>query len=658
MDGTPDDNFSLSSVFSQSYFVIPDYQRDYAWERKNVEDLLDDVEFVYRQNSDKEKMEHYFGTLVLEGRGSVEPTDFEDYDVYGIVDGQQRLATIAIVISAIIDEMSKIESSDEVSDDISDTINERKNDIKEKYIRYKDIERIRLGGLAEDAYDQVVLGGTNAEEYLEQDDLVETERKIATAKSTTQRQLSEWKQERFQNGSTDYAGYYKFLNTLVKILTQRFEVNIKVVEDVDEAARMFKVINDRGRDLRLHDKIRSHLVYCASQSDSLDSEDIYKQFNEIVRNITIHDGFSDSEVDDLIRIHWEVFTSERSDSRSKRAGPAAIHRRLSDLKDFASVQREDYELFITPYLNSLENFSEKYPYLTDREKFAEKYAEPKEDHDSVTNESVRKIQLIFLHSGSQSASAPLLISVAEKFGVKSSEFAQIVSELEKLVFRFSLVMSHGAQGYRNLISSIANNLYWSDIDEDEIYTIFNSNNERYVGYQSKELGIKKSASSISEKANRIAPVDKVISDFLGEPDVLDGSFTSGWGGIRKSEVVKYIIYEYERSLRGPSGLHSLAPYHEFRKNFQVEHLVPKNAEEGNKLENHVQNRNRLGNLAVLSTEENQSKGNSSFKDKYVDIYSESSLKTLRNLNGPEFDIDEIEQRETAELLPFIKQRWS
>jgi hypothetical protein len=658
MDGTPDDNFSLSSVFSQSYFAIPDYQRDYAWEQKNVEDLLDDVEFVYRQNDEEEKTDHYFGTLVLEGRGSVEPTDFEDYDVYGIVDGQQRLATIAIVISAIIDEMSKIESSEEVSDDISNTINERKNDIRDKYIKYKDIERIRLGGLAEDAYDRVVLGNLKADEYLEQDDLVETERKIATAKATTQEQLSEWKQERFQNGSIDHAGYYKFLNTLVKILTQRFEVNIKVVEDVDEAARMFKVINDRGRDLRLHDKIRSHLVYCASQSDDLESEDIYKQFNEIVSNITVHDGFSDSEVDDLIRIHWEVFTSERSDSRSKRSGPAAIHRRLSDLNDFASVQREDYELFIEPYLNSLESFSEKYPYLTDREKFAEKYADPNGDHDSVINESVRKIQLIFLHSGSQSASAPLLISVAEKFGVESEEFAKIVSELEKLVFRFSLVMSHGAQGYRNLISSIANNLYWSDIDDDNISTIFNSDNERYVGYQSKELGVKKSADSISEKGDRIAPIEKVISDFLSEPDVLDGSFTSGWGGVRKNEVVKYIMYEYERSLRGPSGLHSLAPYHEFRKNFQVEHLVPKNAEEGNKLESHIQNRNRLGNFAVLSTEENQSKGNSSFADKYIDIYSESSLKTLRNLNGPDFDVGEIEQREKEELLPFIERRWS
>lgn len=107
MDGTPDDNFSLSSVFSQSYFVIPNYQRDYAWEESNVDDLLDDVDFIYRENNNDERddrLNHYFGTLVLEERGSVEPTDFEDYDVFGIVDGQQRLATVAIVISSIIDE--------------------------------------------------------------------------------------------------------------------------------------------------------------------------------------------------------------------------------------------------------------------------------------------------------------------------------------------------------------------------------------------------------------------------------------------------------------------------------------------------------------------------------------------------------------------------
>ena len=659
MDGTPDDNFSLSSVFSQSYFEIPDYQRDYAWEVSNVDDLIDDIEFVYKQNNESksgDRLDHYFGTLVLEEKGNIEPTDYEEFDNYGIVDGQQRLATVAIVISAIIDEMVAIQESRDISADFSDTIKGRREDIGKKYIQYEGTERIRLGGLAEEAYENVILGNTSPEVYLEQDDLVEAERKIARAKATTLDRLAEWRETEYQDSVVDYAGYYKFLNNIVQIITQRFEVNVKVVEDVDEAARMFKVINDRGRDLRLHDKIRSHLVYCASQSKSLNSKDIYQRFNNIVRNVTVHDSFSDTEVDDLVRIHWEVFTSERSDSRSKRSGPSEIHRRLSDLDDFASVQRSDFESFINPYLNSLENFSELYPYLTDRDKFAEKYFDPDRGHASPINESVRKVQLLFLHAGSQSATTPLLFATADKFGVRSSEFADIVAELEKLVFRYSLVMSHGAQGYHNALSSIANDLYWSDVDPEQIAKVFNSENNRYVGYQSKELGIKNAIERIIEKRERIAPIEEVASDFLNTPDVLDGSFTSGWGGVRNNEVIKYLMYEYERSLRGPSGLLSLAPYHEFRKNFQVEHLVPKNAEEGNKLEDHMENRNRIGNLAVLSKGENQSKGNSAFESKYNEIYSGSSLKVLRDLDGPEFSVEMVSAR-TEELLNFISKRW-
>ncbi|WP_181687215.1 HNH endonuclease family protein, partial [Halorhabdus salina] len=297
-----------------------------------------------------------------------------------------------------------------------------------------------------------------------------------------------------------------------------------------------------------------------------------------------------------------------------------------------------------------------YPYLTNRDKFAEKYFDPDQGHDSAINESVRKIQLIFLHAGSQSATTPILFAVAEKFGVQSSEFADIVNELEKLVFRYSLVMSHGAQGYHNALSSIANDLYWSDVKPERVEKVFNSDNQRYAGYQSKELGIKEAIDRIREKRDRIAPIEEVVSDFFSTPDVLDGSFTSGWGGVRNNEVVKYVMYEYERSLRGPSGLLSLAPYHEFRKNFHVEHLVPKNAEEGNKLENHIENRNRIGNLAVLSAGENQSEGNSSFESKYDNIYSKSSLKVLRDLNGPEFSSEKVDSRD-ENLLKFISERW-
>jgi hypothetical protein len=162
---------------------------------------------------------------------------------------------------------------------------------------------------------------------------------------------------------------------------------------------------------------------------------------------------------------------------------------------------------------------------------------------------------------------------------------------------------------------------------------------------------------LKEKRERIAPVDQLISDFLSQSDILEGTFTPGWGGIRNSEVVVYLMYEYERSLRSESGLLSLSPYHEFRKNFEVEHLVPKNAKKADQLENHAINRNRLGNLAVLSSADNMSKSNDSFKDKYNSLYSESSLKILRSLDGPEFTVEDIDTREERDLLPFVEERW-
>lgn len=656
MDGNPDDNFSLSSVFSQSYFVIPDYQRDYAWKTTHINDLLEDVEFIYKQNKnnrDSEKVDHYFGTIVLEERGSIEPTDFEDYTEFAIVDGQQRLATITIVISTIVEEMKGI-ISDDIEDNMKSDINERSDNIRNSYVEYEDIPRLRLGGLAEDVYNEIIIDGRKIEKAPQESELVETERRILDAKKAIISKISRWKKEKY-NDDEDLASYYKFLKNIIRIITSRFEVNIKLVEDVDEAARMFKVINNRGRGLNLHDKVRSHLVYCASQSHDIKSKEIYTIFNNIIRNITIHDGFSDSDIDKLVRLHWAVFTSERSDTRSKRKGPTKIHRRLSDLDDYASVQRDNFEEFIKPYVKSLESFSKHYPYLTDRDKFAEKYSNRSNSRNNRLRETSKKIQLLFMRP-IQTGTSPLLISVAEKFSINSEEFYNLVSELEKLVFRHSLVMSNGHNRYSSILQSIANDLYWSDISDSNAEKIFSSDSQRYQGYQSKELGITKAIERIIEKRERIAPIEDVISEYLSEEDILDGEFTSGWGGIRNNEVVKYIMYEYEHSLRQKSGQLSLSPYHEFRQNFQVEHLVPKNAEVGHKLDNHEQNKNRIGNLAILSSEENNEKNNQSYNNKYNSTYNKSSLKVLRNLNKNKFTTKNIGYRE-EELFSFIRSRW-
>lgn len=53
---------TLPEIFKDNFFYIPDYQRGYAWEKKQVEDLLTDIRHLML---DESAIRHYTGTLVL-----------------------------------------------------------------------------------------------------------------------------------------------------------------------------------------------------------------------------------------------------------------------------------------------------------------------------------------------------------------------------------------------------------------------------------------------------------------------------------------------------------------------------------------------------------------------------------------------------------------
>ncbi|HDL7339044.1 TPA: DUF262 domain-containing protein [Yersinia enterocolitica] len=82
----------VQDIFSLGYFQIPRFQRPYSWEREEVENFWDDVI--------KNNPENYFiGSMVV--YQSKKP-------YFGIVDGQQRLTTITIILSAIRDSFIKL----------------------------------------------------------------------------------------------------------------------------------------------------------------------------------------------------------------------------------------------------------------------------------------------------------------------------------------------------------------------------------------------------------------------------------------------------------------------------------------------------------------------------------------------------------------------
>ena len=76
---------NLQDLFS-SNLVIPDYQRTYCWEDKNVTDLWDNL-LEMPHNSD-----YHLGSIILQRR------TVNDCTLYNIIDGQQRLVTLTLIM--------------------------------------------------------------------------------------------------------------------------------------------------------------------------------------------------------------------------------------------------------------------------------------------------------------------------------------------------------------------------------------------------------------------------------------------------------------------------------------------------------------------------------------------------------------------------------
>lgn len=95
------DDWQMSKVFlggGDVQYVLPIFQREYAWEENEWRTLLEDVIETYNESQNGHH-EHFLGSLVVIEEES-EKTLFQSYT---LVDGQQRLTSISILLCAIRD---------------------------------------------------------------------------------------------------------------------------------------------------------------------------------------------------------------------------------------------------------------------------------------------------------------------------------------------------------------------------------------------------------------------------------------------------------------------------------------------------------------------------------------------------------------------------
>lgn len=74
----------VSDIFNNSRYIVPIYQRNYAWGNDEINQLIDDINDTITQDDDK----YYLGTLIVNRQKN---------GTFEVIDGQQRLTTLYLI---------------------------------------------------------------------------------------------------------------------------------------------------------------------------------------------------------------------------------------------------------------------------------------------------------------------------------------------------------------------------------------------------------------------------------------------------------------------------------------------------------------------------------------------------------------------------------
>ena len=104
-------------------YILPIFQREYAWEQEEWQTLWDDILEIYGANNGYDS-EHFLGSLVV----IEEDSKTTLFHTYTLVDGQQRLTSISLLLCALRDllengdrlkrKINRYLLNDDVSDDL------------------------------------------------------------------------------------------------------------------------------------------------------------------------------------------------------------------------------------------------------------------------------------------------------------------------------------------------------------------------------------------------------------------------------------------------------------------------------------------------------------------------------------------------------------
>lgn len=218
------DQKTIMLLFSdkKSDFLIPDYQRPYAWEENQCQTLWDDIfSFAFPDNNcDKfdSNEEYFLGSIV---------TFENEKNKKEVIDGQQRLTTLMLLLRAFYAKFGNMQ------DDNSKSTRER---IAQCLWKTNEFGQANMNVLK---IDSEVATDNDKDEFLEilKTGIVEKEQKSNYAKNYR------FFQEKIDKFLNEYPSYFAYLPA--RILGNCILLPVEA-ESQDTALRIFSTLNDRG----------------------------------------------------------------------------------------------------------------------------------------------------------------------------------------------------------------------------------------------------------------------------------------------------------------------------------------------------------------------------------------------------------------------------
>lgn len=393
-------------------YIIPRYQREYSWEKEQLEEFWEDINKQIRFSEDRYSVSEYFiGSLVLIGDDEL-GTDFY------VVDGQQRLTTITILLS-VLTQIGKELEDDAFAKSCYRYIEGKDSEFKEFF---------KLINETPKPFFQNSIQHFNKEENKPNS---EEEKGLLNAYKYFYKSILSEKDKRGES-------FLPFLKAIRDQLVGCSVIFI-TVDNEDAAQTIFETLNAKGKDLETLDLIKNK----------------------------VFEVLSKEHPSDFAKDKWKIIKNNLN-SRSDRIPLSVFFRHFWIAKYSFATEKKIYKLFqerIEPTESSYKDF------ILDLETFSKNYIKvtsPLEVDWKTQEERVILNSLQAIKDFRVIQPRPLItvvINLYQNRKLKLNQLIKFISQLEAFHFIFSAITSSRASGMESLYSKYSRKL--SEVDDDK-----------------------------------------------------------------------------------------------------------------------------------------------------------------------------------------------